>query len=248
MKPLWRGVLVGTAAYLLFMVVNAPAAKLLPMLQSRLEGVSLAGVEGRLWSGKAALVDASPVRLQDARWRFRPFALILGDLEFAVEGRLGGESVKARVGSSLFGQYYLSGVEGRISASDLMYWLDLTRVKLDGQLDFDIAEVEWPESGFPAVSGTIVWSPARVAAPIELALGKARLETRIEDAMTRGTLEASGGTLLVQAEVAMEADGAYRLDADIQQKGDVPQAVEKFLSTFADYKNGTYRLEWSDTL
>ncbi len=248
MKPVWRGVLVGVAVYLLFMVVNAPAAKLLPMLQPRLEGVSLAGVEGRLWSGKAALINAAPLRLQDAHWRFRPFALILGDLEFAVEGRLQGQTVRARVGSSFFGRKYLSDVEGRISASDLMYWLGLTKVKLDGQLDFDIAEVEWPESGFPAVSGTIAWSPARVAAPVELMLGKAQLETHIEDAVTRGTLEATGGALLVQADVEMQADGAYRLDANIQQKGEVHQAVGKFLSTFAEYKNGNYRLEWSDTL
>ena len=46
----------------------------------------------------------------------------------------------------------------------------------------------------------------------------------------------------------MKPDGAYRFNANIQQKGDVPQAVSKFLSTFADYKDGSYRLDWADKL
>ena len=57
-----------------------------------------------------------------------------------------------------------------------------------------------------------------------------------------------GGALLVQAEVELKPDGAYRFDADIQQKGDLPPAVEKFLSAFAEYKDGSYRLEWADKL
>ena len=54
--------------------------------------------------------------------------------------------------------------------------------------------------------------------------------------------------LLVDADVELKPDGAYRLDAQIQQKGDVPDAVAQFLSTFAEYRSGSYRLDWSDSL
>jgi general secretion pathway protein N len=246
MKPVWRGVLTGVVAYLLFLVMTAPAAKILSFVQP--QGIRFAGVDGTLWSGSAALASVSPVQLTDARWSFRPFALFIGQLAFVIEGQLYGQSVEAYAGSSFLGNPYVSDVRGRVAASDLLNLLGLGQLQLAGMLEFDIADVEWPESGYPALDGTVTWSPARVTAPVELELGKAQLETRIEDGVTRGKLETVGGALLLQADVEMNSSGAYRLDANLQQKGDVPQEVTKFLSTFAEYKNGTYRLEWSDSL
>jgi len=246
MKPLWQGVLLGVVAYLFFMVATAPAAKILSFVQPR--DIRFAGTAGSVWSGSAALVAVSPVQLTDVRWSFRPFSLFAGQLEFAVEGQLQGRRVEAHAGSSLLGNPYVADVRGRIAANDLLSLLGLAQLQLAGMLEFDIADVKWPESGYPALAGTATWSPARVTAPLELELGKAQLVTRIEDGVTRGKLETTDGALLLQADVEMNSSGAYRLDANLQQKGDVPQAVTRFLSTFAEYKDGTYRLEWSDTL
>ena len=246
MKPLWRSVLVGVVAYLLFLVTTAPAAKILPLVQP--QGVHFSGIDGTLWSGSAALVAVSPVQLTETRWSFRPFSLFAGQFGFAVEGQLQGQRVEAYVGSSFLGTPLVSDVRGLVDANAVLNLLGLNQLQLAGKLNFDIANVEWPESGYPALGGTVIWSPARVTGPVELELGKARLETRIEDGVTRGKLETEGGPLLLQADVEMNSSGAYRLDANLQQKGDVPQAVIKFLSTFAEYKNGTYRLEWSDSL
>jgi len=248
MKLWWRGVLVGVAAYLLFLLVAAPAVKVLPLFQSRLQNIQLAGVEGSLWSGKAAQLDVSPLQLKDVRWSFRPFSLFVGRAEFKIHSQLEAQKIRAKVGSTFLGRPYLSDLRGRIRANDLLYWLGLKPVQLDGQLDFHIDDVEWSESGLPAMAGTVWWSLARLVSPLELVLGNAQLDTQIEDAVTRGTLQATGGALLVQADVELKPDGAYRFDADIQQKGDVPQAVVKFLSAFAEYKDGNYRLEWADKL
>jgi len=246
MKPLWQGVLLGVAAYLFFMLATAPAAKVLPLVQPR--GVSIAGINGSLWSGHAALVTAAPVQLTDVHWRFRPLALFVGQLGFTVTGDLQGQRVKANAGNGFPGDPQLSDVQGRIAASTLLNLLGLHQPQLGGMLEFDIADIDWPASGYPALEGTIVWTSARVSGPYELDLGKVVLETRIEDGVTRGTLKNEGGALLLQADVEMESSGAYRFDANLQQKGDVPQPVMKFLATFAEYQNGTYRLEWSDSL
>ena len=246
MNPWWRSALVGALAYLLFVVMTAPAAKVLPLFQSQLQHIRLAGLEGSLWSGKAAQLDVSPLQFKDVNWRFRPFGLFSGRAVFNVDGQLQAQRIKAKAGGTLLGRPYLSDVKGRISANDLFYWLGLKQVQLGGQLDFDIDDVEWAESGLPAMAGTASWSPAQLVLPVQLVLGKAQLETRIEDAVTRGQLKATGGALLVEAEGELNTDGAYRFDADIQQKGELPQAVSKFLSTFAEYKDGNYRLEWAD--
>ena len=247
MKSYWRGLLIGVTAYLLFMVVGAPAAKVLSWVQP--DGVHIAGVEGSLWSGQAALVSVAPVQLESLRWQFRPFALLVGQLGYALQADLQGNPVQADVGSSFLGTPRVSDVRGRIAAADLLRMLGVPQhVGLAGDLEFDISKVVWADSGYPALQGVVTWSPARIVTPVQLELGKAQLDTWIEDGITRGKLETQGGTLLVEADVELQASGAYRLDARLQQKGDMPPAVGQFLSSFAEYSNGTYRLEWSDSI
>jgi general secretion pathway protein N len=246
---LWQGVLTGVAAYVFFLLVTAPAAKLLPLLQPRLEGVQLAGVDGSLWSGSAALVTANPVQLQDLQWRFRPLALLLGRAEVALEASWQGRPAAALAGKALFGAPYLADVSATVAAPDVLRWLRLKQLSVEGNLALQLARVQWAAGAVaPAVTGVATWTPARVSAPVELALGNAQLDTVADQGVTRGKLKASGGALLVDADVELKPDGAYRLDAQIQQKGDVPDAVVQFLSTFAEYRSGSYRLDWSDSL
>ena len=247
---LWQGAVTGIVAYVFFLLVTAPAAKLLPLLQPRLEGVQLAGVDGSLWSGSAALVSASPLQLQDLRWRFRPLALVLGRAEVALEAAWQGRPVAALAGKSLFAGAYLADVSATIPASEVLLWARTNKpVTVEGNLVLELDRVQWTGgAAVPAVTGVASWTPARVSAPVEVVLGNARLDTVAEQGVTRGTLKASGGTLLVDADLELKSDGVYRLDARIQQKGDVADAVTQFLSTFAEYNNGSYRLEWSDSL
>jgi len=248
MKP-WQGVLTGVAAYIFFLLVTAPAAKLLPLVQPRLGGVQLAGVDGSLWSGSAALVTANPVQLQDLAWRFRPLVLLLGRAEVALQASWQGRPAAALAGKALFGSTYLADVSATVPAPDVLRWLKVKQVRVEGSLALALARLEWASgSDLPAVTGAASWTPARVSAPVELVLGTAQLDTVADQGVTRGKLKTSGGTLLVDADVELKPDGVYRLDAQIQQKGDVPDAVAQFLSTFAEYSNGSYRLEWSDSL
>ena len=248
MKP-WQAVLTGVAAYVVFLLATAPAAKLLPLVQPRLGGVQLAGVDGTLWSGSAALVTANPVQLQDVQWRLRPLLLLLGRAEVALEASWQGRPAAALAGKALFGGSYLADVSATLPAPDVLRWLEVRQVSVEGNLALDLARLEWPADGaLPAITGAASWTPARVSAPVEVALGSAQLDTVAEQGVTRGKLKTSGGALLVDADVELQPTGVYRLDAQIRQKGEVPEAVAQFLSTFADYNNGSYRLEWSDSL
>jgi general secretion pathway protein N len=248
MKSWWRLLVAGLAAYAVFLVLSAPAAKLLPYLQARLPGVQFAAPSGTLWSGQAVRVGAGAVQLDRLRWRLRPLALFKGALEFSLDAELGGRPLTGRAGMGVFSGAYLSDVVGQVVASDLLYWTGMTQVKLDGQLDFAIDAIKGIGSGLPAVAGTISWSPARVLAPLELNLGQAQLVTQIESGATRGQLSASGGVLSGTGELTVNPDGNYALVAELQTKGSVPQAVDKFLATFAEFKDGKYRLEWSDQI
>lgn len=240
---------IGVAAYFLFIVVMAPAAKVIPYVQPQLEGVYLAGISGTVWSGRALQVSVSPVQLTQVGWNFKPLRLLLGSVVFDLDGQLGGRALNARASQGLFSGPSLSDVNGSVSAADLMYWADMSAVELDGEIDFSLDDVEFSDGGLPAVAGRLVWKPATVMSPIELNLGLAELTTVIEsDGITRGKLVANGGAMTMQGEVTLQSDGNYQLVGNVKKTGAVPQAVEKFLSTFAEQGDGGYRLEWSDRI
>ena len=240
---------IGVVAYVLFLVVTAPAAKVIPYFESQLQGARLAGLSGTLWSGRALQVSVPPVQLTQVGWQFKPLRLLLGSIAFQLDGQLSGKAFSALAGRGLFSGPYLADVTGSVSAVDLMFWAGLSAVELDGELNFLLDDVEFSPDSVPAVAGQLTWKPAMVLAPIELNLGLGELTTVIEsDGVTRGQLIANGGALTMQGEVTLQADGHYQLVGDVKKTGTVPQAVDKFLSTFAEAGNGGYRLEWSDQI
>ncbi len=248
MTQRWLLVLVGIATFMLFLLVSAPAAKVLPWLEPQLPQIHGAGISGSIWSGGAQQLSVGSVPLTDVRWHLRPLALFKGALEVAMDARLNDQPVRANLGRGVFSGAYLSDVTGRMAAADLLFMTGLNLAELGGEMDFDIQRVVGLGQGFPAVAGTLSWAPAQVLAPLQLDLGKAQLTTRIEAGETRGQLTASGGALTLAGDVSFNPDGSYRLVGQVQKHGAVPQAVDKFLTTFAEFNNGSYRLEWSDQI
>jgi len=248
MKDSWRLAVVGVTAFVLFIVLSAPAAKLVPWLQPQLPRMQLIGISGSLWSGRAQQLNAGGVQFSDVHWHLRPLALFAGALSVAVDAQLRGQPLRAHAGLGFFSGAYVADATGRMPAADLLFLTGMQLVELGGQVEFDIDEMTGIGQGFPAVAGTVSWAPAQVVAPLELDLGKAQLQTRIEGGVTRGQLTASGGALAVTGDVTFNPDGSYQLVGDVQKNGTVPQAVDKFLDAFAEFSNGSYRLEWSDKI
>lgn len=245
----WHGIAIGLVAYLLFLVINAPAARVLPLLQPLLPAVQLRNVDGTVWSGSSAWALAGPVQLQAVRWKFRPFALLTGKTEIALNGQLQGRTLQARIGKHWFGGPYLRDLQGLVPVQELLTWMQVGQVGAQGNLELSLDEVRWSDARIPAIAGLMTWLPARVVTPMEIDFGKAQLESRLgEGGMSLGKLTTSGSALLVAADVQLNPDGAYRMDAEIRQDGEVPSAVANFLSTFAEYRNGSYHFEWSNSL
>ena len=160
----------GIAAYVLFLIVTAPAAKIIPYFQSQLQGVHLAGISGTLWSGRALQVSVPPVQVTQVGWQFKPFALFLGSVAFQLDGQLSGRALSARAGRGLLSGPYLADVTGSVPAVDIMYWAGLSAVGLDGELDFSLDDVEFSAGKVPAVAGRLTWKPAMVLARSALEL------------------------------------------------------------------------------
>ncbi len=247
-KTGWRLLFIGVVSYLVFLLIGMPAALVWSVAESRVTDVELSSIQGTLWSGEAATLQSGKIKAQNVRWKFQPSALLLGRVQFAVEGKTGGGFVQANAGRGMLLAPYLKDVVGEVDANDVRYWLGLNKLKVDGRFEFELDSVSWSGSRVSEVQGDVKWVSAEILSPLQLSLGEATLAVSMQGPDLNGQLQTSGGDLVANGVAVVEPSGAYRFDADVQQKGNVPQAVSTFLSTFAEFKNGTYKLEWADSL
>jgi general secretion pathway protein N len=93
MKPL-GALLLGTAAYGVFLVATVPATWIAGRVAGATQGqVIPANAEGTLWNGSARAdvrLPATAFAIDDMRWRFLPSRLLAGRIAFAIEARVAG--------------------------------------------------------------------------------------------------------------------------------------------------------------
>lgn len=90
MRPL-GALLLGTAAYAVFLLATLPAALIAPQAEKASHGqVRLANAAGTLWNGSARAEVALPgmaFPIDEVRWRFLSARMLSGRLAFAIEAR-----------------------------------------------------------------------------------------------------------------------------------------------------------------
>ncbi len=248
MKSVWRAVAVGAAAYLAFLLVNIPAAWVIDRLAGRAPQVQLSGVGGTLWSGRASQLRVDAVTLGDVRWRWHPFALLAGRLEYGLSGRWGESPVMLSAGKGLFGGAYLSDVSVAAPARNWIGALHLP-AEASGELTLALDRVRFTQGGaIPALRGTARWAPAVLAAPVALELGRVDLELTPDGDLTRGKVTAQGGVLRVDGNLELDPSGEYRLDAAMTPTGQISDDIRAGLDAVAEFHDGRYRLDWKDSL
>ncbi len=244
-----RGLLLGFAAYLLFMVFSAPASWAVSFLQNRIPGLQLVATEGSLWSGRAKQLYFQGQTVTDPTWSWRPLALLLGRVEYRLQGIWSGEPASLRVGASLTGSTYLADVSAKATSQTLSADLLPKNVMLQGQMIMELEKVELSSQGMlPILHGQIRWLQAEVNSPMQLQLGNVLLELAPGDQKTNGKLTAEGGQLLIDGTLEYEPAGDYTLLADVRTDGPLPPAVKNGLDTFAEFRDGQYRLDLSGNL
>ena len=83
----------GAGAYVAFALSLFPAATAYRWLAP--DSLSLVGIQGSIWSGRAELGSAAGVALHDVRWTVRPWPLLIGRLTGEFEARLADGLVSA---------------------------------------------------------------------------------------------------------------------------------------------------------
>jgi hypothetical protein len=228
----WSWLALGIGAYLAFTLSSFPAGTAYAWFAP--QGVSFSGIDGTLWSGRAAAGAVGDLALRDVRWRVRPTRLLIGRLAAEVEARLSDGFVSANVSASPT-RVALSEVRGSTSIPTLGSVLPVSGVRGDASVNLD--ELELAGGALTKILGELRLAKLEVAPFVSsgsrdlLSIGDYTVKFLDSDGNgINASFVDSGGPLEVSGTLLVDAQRAYTLDGLIKTRPDASQQLVDGLS------------------
>lgn len=207
-------------AYLVFVIAQLPAARVVHWLQSSGGAlpVALHQIDGSVWRGSAQNMIGAGQSLGRVVWTFRPQALPLGRIEFALDITRDDGRISANAGRSLDGALYLRDARLALPLNDLAMLAGQPDMGLAGRVSADIRRAAFGTAEIIAIEGRIDIAGAGIGAPVNVTLGDFTLDIKTTDDVIRGTLKDKEGPLRTDGVIVMNPDGSYRLNASLSAR------------------------------
>lgn len=229
-------VALGLAAYLIFLVARFPAGMAYALSQEYSdvgERVRLSGVEGTVWSGRAADLIADGIALGRVDWTLNPWALFgaRADLDWRMDGAE--HAGHGRLIAARDGAIELEGVRGNMRAEQLTPFFANLPLRLTGDVRVDVQEMDIRPGRRFAARGELTWVDAALTAPQPMEIGSLRIESvPTEDGGSRLNLSDSGGPLSVDGVIRVGADGSYRTSLTMAARPEADPSLDSALGFF----------------
>lgn len=217
----------GVGVYLAVAIGSFPAA--LAYRWFGPDGLTLAAVEGSIWSGRAAYGAAAGFSFSDLRWQLHPVALVTGKLSLSAEADLADGIASTSLTAS---SERLELTDVRVSASLESFREQFALGEVSGNLSLSLSRLELV-SGVPvAAAGTLSIADLHGAPliPIEgvtsIPLGNYRAElTTGEQPGIVAHVKDEGGPLELDGRITLAPDRSYSMDALIKPRAGAPQEL-----------------------
>lgn len=211
MKRAWPLLVIGALAYLLVLVVTFPAARLAPLLERQVAGLSLHAISGSVFSGQAGHLIYQGLDFGALTWEFRPAPLLLGRMAYHLELVDTANPGHADIAFTPWGHVHGQDIELLLSPDLLVKHFSALPLGTSGELRLQIDTFklagEFPED----VAGLISWENGVILDPVEIILGDVSMSLNSQgDALLGSIVE--GGRLEATGEMQLFADGRYLLD------------------------------------
>ena len=213
----WRWhILLFIAVYTVALVATLPAALALrwaePVLQKLPQRPVLQGIDGSIWSGRAAQASYHGLVLGELQWEISPWNLLIGhiDMELKItnaEGYLDGTLSSGFSG----GRMRLHDVKGQLPAVWVKSFMPSLPITPTGSFAVNMDEAVIEAARLRALDGRLVWNKGGVSAPLALEFGDLVAEFTSNESGIAGRIKDSGGPLQLAADLKLGADGGYTL-------------------------------------
>jgi general secretion pathway protein N len=250
---LWHWLALGIGAYLAFALSSFPAGTAYAWFAPA--GLQLQGLEGTLWSGRAAAANVGTLSLHDVRWSVHAWQLLLGRLAADLRAQLDEGFVAANVKATR-SHVSLSEVRASTSLPTLHAVLPVAGLRGEANLTLSALELDVAKAWPTKVVGDLKLLQLETA-PFSLTGPRGKLvpignyAVRFADGGSpiNATFNDTGGPLEVSGTLAVNAR-AYKLDGLIKARADAPQELVDGLNVMTSEPDaeGRRRLTLNGTL
>ena len=248
MTRFWRYLAAGVVVYLLVLLGSFPAERFTNRIEQQVDDLVLLAVSGSVFSGQAGQLVYQDLDLGTLRWQFRPWALLLGRLEYQVGLDQPGNSGQAIIGVTLAGNAYGRDLEMRLLPDRIINHYSLVTVKTSGVIQLAIETFDVGTDSLQDVAGMIDWQDALIIEPFQLLLGHVSLSLHSEGDGLVGTIE-EGGILGIAGDIELLPAGKYNISMVLNPGSDVDAATLDLLEHAAQLQpDGSYTINTSGQL
>jgi len=184
------------------------------------QALSLAGIDGSIWSGSAREAQASGIYLRNVTWRMRPLALFTGKLAYAIEASPTSGFVEGNIGLGVTGTITFTDLQAALSLQSMQQALDMPG--LSGQLNVQFDRLAL-DDGIPVAADGVLEIANLVAPRVHRAsIGGYRAEFFTQDSGVMASVEDTDGVIDLAGSLQVSRDRSYQFVAQLAPKNDTP--------------------------
>lgn len=237
-------------SYLLFLIATIPARPVTDLISAN-SPVSIQGVSGTLWNGRAYLITAqNNIKVSKTEWSFNLWKLLLGKLAIDANAQFLDNAISAELGTSFLGRFFINNLSAKVTAEQVAQLANIPLVQLSGMISIDIESARWKQGELPLATGEIRWNDAMVAVTDTASLGNLSIQLSESDQqLLNAEIKNQGGDIKISgtAELVPEAD--YAVDIKLKPTASANNNIRQSLGMFAQRQsNGEYTLKRSGQL
>jgi general secretion pathway protein N len=226
--------LLGVAAYLLFVLLSVPASVLNRYLLQNAETAAdlrLQQVRGTVWRGEAQQAMLGRTSLGRLTWNLNSLGLLVGNLDMDVHLKDDTAQGGGNVALGLGGKLTLQDIEARLAAEKLNGLFHGLPVSIGGNLHGIFNELEFKKNEVLRARGRVVWQQAALVSPQNVELGDILIVAEPFSKNTRLTItdQSETGQLKIKLKLDVQYNGKYRWEGTLTPRNNDQQKLAEFL-------------------
>ena len=236
-------------SYFVLLIATIPASPIVAMLNDN-GPVTMRGVSGTLWTGKAYTISINDIQLEKTEWSFSLWNLFTGKIAIDIDTHFSDNKITAQLGSSFLGRYFINDLSAKIAAHEVAQLANIPLAQLDGMISLDIEHAQWKQGELPLAIGEIKWTDASVTVADTASLGNISIVLSESDQqLLNAVIKNQGGDIKINgtAELVPEAD--YSVEMKLLPTATANNNIKQSLGMFAQKQpDGGYLLKKSGSL
>lgn len=226
-------ILIAVIAYLVFLLASIPANYATNIINSNTP-VSIQGVSGTLWKGKALAITLNNIQLERTEWNFRLWKLLIGRLALDIETLYASNRINAEIGTSFLGRFFAYGLSASIPAQEVAQLANIPLAQLSGMISIDIESAHWKQGEMPSASGTINWRNAEITIADTASLGNVNIILgESEQQLLKADIKNQGGDINISGSAELVPVASYDVNITLIPTATASNNIKQSLGMFA---------------